>query len=54
MLRSCSAGKNELMRVMTCWMMPSGQEAPPVMRMRFGFAQVGQSGRDSVWPVPWP
>ncbi len=34
--RSVVGGKRLLMRVMTCWMSPSGQDAPPVTRMRRG------------------
>ena len=38
---------------MTCWMIPSGQEAPPVIRMRLGGGArwAGQSGRGSVQPT---
>ena len=58
-LRSWSGGKNPLMRVITCWMIPSGQLAPPVMRTRLGpvaepAGSSGQSGRGSVRPAPPP
>src|SRR5690606_18884468 len=47
-----SAGKRALMRVITAWIKPSGQLAPPVIKTRRGRSKLspGQSGRSSVWP----
>ncbi len=49
-VRKASAGKNELMRAITCCTSPSGHEAPPVISTVLGAVHSVHSDRISVWP----